>query len=90
MKCENKPEALLWKFVVLVFHMLNLFDYFDYRLGMVRALAVVFDQFDRRSELLSIDYYHPQMDCILLGCLIVAHFVLPAEQLDPKPNENRQ
>lgn len=63
--------------------MLNLFDYFDYRLEMVQALAAVFD----RSESLSIDY-HPQMDCILLECLIVGHFVPLAEQLDPKCNEN--
>lgn len=78
---KHKPEVLLLKFVVLVFHMPNYFDYFDCRLGTVLFAAVVVVVV--RLELLYDDYYHLRMDCTLLKCSIVGRHGQPVEQLDP-------
>lgn len=72
------PVILLWRFVVLVCHMQNLFDYFDCKLETDLVHVVAVDQ----SALLSCDF-HPQMDCILLKCSMVEQHGQLVEQLDP-------
>lgn len=66
--------------MVLVYHMPNLFDYFDCRLE-TRALALDFAV--GRLALLSTDF-HLQTDCILLKCSILVRYGQQlVEQLDP-------
>lgn len=65
--------------MALVYHMPNLFDYFDCRPGT--ALAPHFAV--GRLVLLSNDF-HLRMDCILLKCSILVRYGRQlVEQLDP-------
>lgn len=75
----NKPAVLLLKSGVLVCHMLNSFDYFDYKLEMFVGCFVA----DFRSEWLCSGCCRLQTDCILRECSIVEAHGLHFEQLDP-------
>lgn len=81
-KIKYLPEVLLSIFlVVLTYHMLNLFDYSDYKLVTLASGALVV--FVNGLDLVLLIDYHLQMDYNPLKYSFVAQFVQLVEQLDP-------